>query len=222
MYHRIAAAGGLRRYRIAPEMFAQQMSLLDAAGFTTLTPEALAEGLDRGRPFAGRPVVLTFDDGYDDFYEVAWPVLRAHRFTATVFAVAGRLGQTADWDAEYGPPASLMSAERLKALAREGVSIGSHAFTHTRLTHLETGELYRETLASAAILEQVLGRRPTAFCYPYGALDPVVEQAVEVCGYRLAFSVTPGAATLDSPRLRLPRLEVAGGLDLRAFAGMLG
>jgi peptidoglycan/xylan/chitin deacetylase (PgdA/CDA1 family) len=221
-YHRIAASGGLERYRVAPEAFAEQMALLDAAGFTTLTPEALAEGLERGRPFAGRPILLTFDDGYDDFYDTAWPVLQAHSFTATVFAVGGRLGRTADWDAEYGPPASLMSAERLRILADQGVSIGSHAFTHRRLTHLDTSELYREVLASSAALSKVLGRAPMAFCYPYGAHDPTVEQAVEVCGYQLGFSVIPGIANLASPPLRLPRQEVSGADDLEAFSRKLG
>ena len=159
MYHRIASEGGLARYRVAPDLFAEQMALLRAAGFRTLTPEALAEGLARGRPFAGRPVMLTFDDGYDDFHDQAWPILAAHGFTATVFAVAGKLGQSADWDEEYGPPASLMTGERLRALADQGVAIGSHAFSHRRLTLLGMEDLYREALRSAATLEQALGRR---------------------------------------------------------------
>src|SRR3546814_20586318 len=81
-----------------------------------------------------RAVALTFDDAYENFYEYAFPILQQHGFTATVYAIAGMLGQSADWliaDGHAAPP--LMTASRLRELQAAKIEIGSHSFSPIRL-----------------------------------------------------------------------------------------
>ena len=115
MYHRIAADGpvALERFRVAPELFALQMATLHRAGYRTIGLGDWIRAMARHKPLLGKPVILTFDDGYRDFLTAAMPTLRVHGFSATVFLVADRIGGTAHWDAGYGEPARLLSWEEV-------------------------------------------------------------------------------------------------------------
>ena len=223
-YHRVAANGAdaLRRWRVHPDAFRRQVELLARRGAWTPTAAQLLAAIAANRPLDEGAVMFTFDDGYVDFAETAWPVLREYGFTAQVFAVAGKVGGTADWDLGSGEAAPLMDWPTLRALAREGVEIGSHALSHRRLTRLPLAEAQREARVSADLIAAEIGQPPLAFAYPFGLRDPFVQQAVAECGYRLGFSCIGGPATLSSPPLKLPRIEAAGGDDLDVFARKLG
>lgn len=224
MYHQVADDGppGLARWRVPVARFAEQMAFLRREGFHTVTPDDWAQALRRNRPLPGRPVLITSDDAYCDFAENAWPVLQAQGLSATLFVIAGKVGGVADWDADAGEPAPLLDWPGLRALAGQGVSIGSHSVTHRRLSRLTTREVYEETLRSRAIIAAELGRTPTAFCYPYGAHDQVVAQAVVESGYVMGFTCIPGASTLADNPMRLPRIEINGGDDLVSFSRKVG
>jgi peptidoglycan/xylan/chitin deacetylase (PgdA/CDA1 family)/2-polyprenyl-3-methyl-5-hydroxy-6-metoxy-1,4-benzoquinol methylase len=225
MYHRVAPPDGPRaldRYRIEPQTFEAQIAHLRRRGFRGVTPETLLEALLRNRPFPGKPVMITFDDGYADFARYAWPVLQRHDFTATMFVVAEKVGKTADWDYQYGAPAPLMSWDQLTELSREGLVVESHSMTHRALTSLDVREIYRETLGAASLIKEAIGRAPISICYPFGAHDAVVERAAQECGCKLGFSAGSGLASLANAPLRLPRVEVSGSDDLESFIRKLG
>jgi peptidoglycan/xylan/chitin deacetylase (PgdA/CDA1 family) len=166
--------------------------------------------------------MITFDDGYQDFADTAWPILKSHGFSASVFVVAGKAGATADWDAELGAPAPLMDWPTIRAVAAEGAVIGSHSVSHHRLSRLSVEEIYAETLASRTRIAAEIGQAPTTFCYPYGAHDRLIEQVVHESGYELAFSGAPGASTLSDNPLRIPRIEICGADDLTTFSRKVG
>ncbi len=86
-------------------------------------------------------MLITFDDGYRDFRDAAWPILRANDFTAEVFVPTDLVGANADWDAGYGPPAPLLSWEDAAVLAEEGVVFGSHLARHLDGLTLTTAAL---------------------------------------------------------------------------------
>jgi peptidoglycan/xylan/chitin deacetylase (PgdA/CDA1 family) len=132
------------------------------------------------------------------------------------------VGGRADWDARFGEPAPLLDWPGVAALARQGVSIESHSATHRPLSSLGAEAIYWEALSSAAAIERVVGRRPTAFSYPFGALDPVVERVVEECGYRLGFAAAPGVCSLASDPFRLSRLEIVDDDDPSAVSRKIG
>ena len=140
LYHRIADDGpvGLARYRLSTEMFRAQMTWLRRNGYHTIVSEELAWFLANNHPFAGRPVMISFDDGFQDFADQAWPILRMHDFRAEVFVVTDAVGQTAQWDAQLGEPAPLMDAPTIVRLASEGVSFGSHLASHRAADGLST------------------------------------------------------------------------------------
>jgi peptidoglycan/xylan/chitin deacetylase (PgdA/CDA1 family) len=223
MYHRIAEDGPaeLARYRVAPAVFEQQIEWLTRAGFKGITTQELATALLAGAPLPAKPVLITFDDGYADFATAAWPVLCKAGMPATLFVVPGKVGQTADWDGDKGEPASLLGWDDVARLAAEGVDVQSHGFRHRRLTHATVEEIYVEALNSGAAIRRVLGRRPLAFCYPFGARDACVERVVEACGYRLGFTTTTGLVSLDAAPLRLARLEISRLEDVERLGRML-
>ena len=88
LYHRIAEDGpvDLARYRQTPAAFAGQMRWLRRNGYHAVTSDDVARHLRSGQPFAGRPVLISFDDAYCDFHDAAWPILRAHDFTAEILS----------------------------------------------------------------------------------------------------------------------------------------
>jgi peptidoglycan/xylan/chitin deacetylase (PgdA/CDA1 family)/SAM-dependent methyltransferase len=226
MYHRVAPDGdgpaALDRFRVTPEAFEAQMAALRRRGCWGVSPDELAAAMATGKPLPGRPVMITFDDGYEDFAEYAWPVLQKHAFAATVFVVPAKVGGAADWDERYGAASRLMDWERIAELAAAGLHVESHGLTHRPLSRLPVREVYREMLASQAQIEAATGRAPVSVCYPYGAADRVVERVAEECGLKLGFGVMPAIADLSDDPFRLPRIEVSGFDDLASFRTKLG
>jgi peptidoglycan/xylan/chitin deacetylase (PgdA/CDA1 family) len=219
MYHRIAndPVPGLERYCLAPERFEAQLRWLRAEGYSPVTPAEVLSFMRCQAGLPARPVMLTFDDGYIDFYQNAWP--RLHRFgmSAIVYAVTGLVGGRAVWDAGAGVPAALMDWDQLRTLSERGIAVESHGHSHRHMSRLPTEALYDEALRSRALLEKVLGQAPASFCYPYGAHDPAAERVLEECGYRLAFTTREGVCSLAEEPLRAPRIEVAAADDLSVF-----
>jgi peptidoglycan/xylan/chitin deacetylase (PgdA/CDA1 family) len=223
MYHRVADAGdpGLARYRVTPVQFEQQMEWLKQNSFTPLSLDLLKAARQGDSQLPRRPVLITFDDGYCDFYDHAWPVLRKLAFPSLMFVVAGKVGDRSDWDQAFGRAEPLMSWRQLSEISAGGVTIGSHSLMHRRFSRLDIRESRDDMQASAEIIGRALGQRPIAFCYPYGVYDRLVERVLPTCGYEFGFTCDPAAATLQDNPLRLPRIEIMGSDDLRSFAAKL-
>ncbi len=219
MYHRIADEGpvALAPYRVSPEMFRAQMTWLRRNGYHTITSEELAWFLTNNHPFVGRPVMISFDDGFQDFADQAWPILRIHDFRAEVFVVTDLVGETAQWDRHLGEPTPLMDAPTIIRLAAEGVSFGSHFATHRGADGLSTRELAKELTRSRAMLQQWLDRSVDSFAAPFGLTDERLRLLAAECGFRTGFSTEPGVAHLTSDALNLPRIEIRGDFALEHF-----
>lgn len=140
--------------------------------------------LGRGRE---RCVCLTFDDGYRDFYENAFPLLQRYDAPATVFLVADYVDDTNHWDDRYGlPPVPLLGRREIRDLQSEGVEFGSHGRTHRRLTSLSAREQEEEIAGSKRRLETMLQRPVRFFAYPHLAQDAQVRRIVREAGYLAA------------------------------------
>lgn len=219
LYHRISDDGpvGLAPYRLSTEAFRSQMTWLRRNGYHTIVSDELAWFLANKHPFVGRPMMITFDDGFQDFAEEAWPLLRVHDFRAEVFIVTDLVGQAAEWDRHFGEPAPLMDTRTIARLAAEGVSFGSHLASHRGADGLSTRELAEELTRSRATLQQCLGYPPTSFAAPFGLTDERLRLLATECGFRTGFSTETGAANLASDPLNLPRIEVRGDWMLDEF-----
>lgn len=228
MYHRIAedgADGGpepLRRFRVTPAMFDAQLGLLRRAGFHTIGLDEWYWHLMMRRPLPGRPILITFDDGYRDIAEHAAPILRRHGMVATVFVVTDAVGTTAAWDRAFGEPAPLLSWPEIRRLCGEGFSFAAHGASHRALTGLPTAELVEEGRRARRTLAVALQTPVTALAYPYGDEDGAVRVAMRECGFHCGFTVEHGVASVWGDPMRLPRIEVSGLEDLGAFAAKLG
>lgn len=168
---------------VRPQRFEQQMRWLRRRG---LRGTSVRELLDARRSGTGRGLVgLTFDDGYADFVQHALPILTRHGFTATLFAVVGRLGGDNAWDAN-GPRKALMSARQVRQAAAAGIEIGSHSLRHVRLPAATDAALAEEVEQSRRLLQGASGQEVSGFCYPYGDLDGRVLDAVRAAAMTTA------------------------------------
>ncbi|RWG90714.1 trifunctional glycosyltransferase/class I SAM-dependent methyltransferase/polysaccharide deacetylase [Mesorhizobium sp.] len=223
MYHSVADDGpaALARYRCAPAAFGSQMAWLRANGFHAINSEQLEWFIANRQPFAGRPVLITFDDGFQNFADHAWPILRANDLTAEVFLVTDLVGERARWDAVSGPPTPLMDAGTLRRLAGEGAFFGSHMATHRAIDGLSSSDLAAELLRSRMFIERWTGRPTTAFAAPFSVTDRRLGRLAKECGYRTGFGGRHGPAGLDCDLIDLPRIEIRGDRSLDDFVAIV-
>ena len=154
-------------------------------------------------------LALTFDDAFQNFADAAWPLLRSHGLPVTLFVVSGRAGGTNAWggrDVAGIPTLPLMNWDALGRVAEEGVTLGAHSRTHPDLRRQDDAGLREELAGSAATIAERTGRRPTAFAYPYGAVDARVALAAGD-SYRLACTTALRPLEAGDVPLQLPRLD---------------
>ena len=225
MYHRIACHGpeGLARYRVSPEKFERQLAYLKRHGYASIGLEEWVYALSaRDGRLPGRRVCLTFDDGYRDFREHAWPLLKHYGFSATVFLPTGLVGGYAEWDRRFGEPAELMSWNDVRALAKEGVTFGSHGAGHHRLDQLSVPKMLAEASLSRERIAAEVGGPVSVIAYPYGAHNDLVRHAMEGCGFGCAVTTDPGLSRLGDDHFGLPRQEILGTDQMDDFISKLG
>jgi len=196
---------------VTPGDFVAQMALLRAEGVHTVSMHDVMDALDFGRPLPPRPVVLTFDDGHDDFATQAVPVLLRNGFTATNYVVSGFLGRP-----------SYMSGSQLSQVVAEGMTIGAHTVNHPALTSLSAAAAQAEISNSRATLRQLTGQPVDDFAYPYGAHNAAIDAMVRNAGFRDAVTTAGGSVLQTGQRFDFPRVRVPGGESLATFAASVG
>lgn len=192
-----------------PRLFEAQLDSLGRAGWTFVDLDAALAALSGERELPRKALLLTFDDAYADLLEVAAPILAARGLPGVVFAVAGKLGGTNEWDnRNRATTLDLLDADGLRAVAAQGIEVGSHTVSHRPLTKVPAGELEEEVAGAAAVLEQAGLPRPRVFSYPYGEWSPPIAAVARAAGYEASFTVEPGVAGERADRHALPRIEV--------------
>lgn len=154
---------------------------------------------------------VTFDDGYEDNFLHAFPILQRLNIPATIFLVSGLVGGRGDdpsaaLEARLGPH-PLLTWSQILEMQENGISFGSHTVTHPWLTRLPPETARREIAVSKVTLEARLGRSVSYFCYPAGHHDPVVTELVRAAGYAGAV-VTPRAPGVQEGPFTLKRVGI--------------
>lgn len=212
MYHRVAPASTAtnavsRDLTVTPEAFAAQMTWLARNGYHPVDEETLFRALLDGAPLPGKPVVLTFDDGYVDAVDAVLPVLAERDWPATFFVISDRIGE-----------AAFLTWPQLRRLDAAGMDIGSHTLDHTELPSAGAAERARQLSESRSALEKGLGHPVYWFCYPAGRYDDASARAVRDAGYLLAYTTQPGSVLEPAARATLPRVRISGGTSIAGFA----
>lgn len=156
------------------------------------------------------PVVLTFDDGGLDNYEVAFPILSERGLTATFFVITGRVGAEGqmDWD-------------ELREMAAQGMSVQSHTVSHPDLRGVSTSKLRSELVDSRQAIAEAIGEPSYVLSYPSGAYDTGVIEAVGAAGYVMAVATDKGKEGDPSRVYEMRRRRVQAFLPLATFAELV-
>jgi len=199
MYHLIAdeTYGGDDDIFVRPSEFEEQMRAVAQSGRGSGFYDELGSG----------KVIVTFDDGYIDNYETAFPILQKYGVRATIFVVAGDIGKK-----------GYLTAEMIAEMASSGlVRIGSHTISHPYLTTLGAAELTDELDISRGILEEITGQSCDAVSYPYGDYNQAVINAALSCGYKYAFTTLQPIFWRTGNVMSVPRWGIERGCDIDTF-----
>jgi len=187
---------------IPRNVFEKQIQSLLSEGYTFLTVSEVGKILDGKMAMPGKAVVLTFDDGYRDFYTDVFPLLQFYNIKATLFVVSGFLNHSNN-----------ITNEQLSDIVKSGlVEIGGHTVNHASLTSLSKERAKWEIEEDKKILEQKFGIKMTSFAYPYGLFDEDVANIVKDAGYLQAVSVIRGNEQTKSNRYFLFRIRPGAGI----------
>jgi peptidoglycan/xylan/chitin deacetylase (PgdA/CDA1 family) len=205
MYHVIASPPRGAPYPglyVTRDEFAAQIRALAAAGFRGVTLDQVWANWRHGtRLPAGRPIVLTFDNGYRTQYTQALPVLR-------------RLGWVADENLQLSglpPSQGGLTPREVRLLVRAGWELDTQGFTHADLPELDETRLDYEVAIARRTIQRLYHVRASWFCYPSGRYDPLVAEVVKEAGYVGSTTVIAGWASPTDDPYRLPRIRVLGG-----------
>lgn len=183
---------------ISPYEFETQLSYLRQEGYHAITPRQLADYVEYGQPLPDKPIVITFDDGYMDNYQEAYPLLEKYGFKATFFVIANFVG-TSD---------RYMNWEQLKELNKQGYDIESHTLTHKRLPFQNDDKAKMELVSSKIIIEKKLDKKVEFLAYPGGEFDQRIEDLSRNAGYRAAFTVNFGRDYKGNDLFQLHRIPI--------------
>jgi peptidoglycan/xylan/chitin deacetylase (PgdA/CDA1 family) len=205
MYHVIAPAPAGAPFPglyVPPAEFAAQMQALARAGWSAVTLDQVEAYWRNGTPLPpGKPIVISFDNGYHSQFAQALPVLR-------------RLGWVGDENIQLtGLPPSQggLGENEVRGLIAAGWELDTQGTSHADLITLDARELHEQVAGTRAILRRRYGVAVNWFCYPSGHYDATVIAAVKAAGYAGSTTVVPGWAHPDEDRYRLHRLRVLGG-----------
>ncbi|MFJ8362655.1 polysaccharide deacetylase family protein [Streptomyces sp. NPDC093984] len=216
MYHSVAAAPNeaTRALSVAPEAFSEQMALLADLKFTPVTTAGLARSWREGGPLPERPVLITFDDGYEGVHRHALAVLARHGFASTLFVSTGWIRGAHDTG---GGLDTMLDWHQVRDLVDAGVEIGGHSHTHPQLDQLPDDALWFELLRCKEIIADQLGARPVSFAYPYGYSSRRVRRIVREAGFGQSLAVGNALARRRQGPYALQRVTVRRTTGVEEF-----
>jgi peptidoglycan/xylan/chitin deacetylase (PgdA/CDA1 family) len=222
MYHHVGPQrpGTFREWTVSTKQFERQMRWLARSGYRGITPSDWLRWRREGKELPEKPILITFDDAYADTAENALPILRQYGFSAAVFVVTRRIGETNTWDESQGSETlQLMTAEQIRYWAEQGFEFGSHSRTHPDLTGLSVGECLQEIAGSKKDLSSLLGKSVTSFAYPFGEHNQTVRDLV-CAEFDLAFIGEDGMNFLKGDPHLLRRAHVGPDTSMIEFSLM--
>ncbi len=197
MYHALAPVWHEPLNNVQPGHFEQHMAYLKQHGYKVLALSEFVDEIKSGREHDRKSVVITFDDGYENNYTAAFPVLKKYGFPVTIFAEVGRIGAPRHF-----------TWEEVKEMSRQGVDIQSHLMTGAYLPGVSREQAVYEMTESRRVLEMNLGRPVHFLAYPIGGFSEDVKQMARQAGYQAAFATNRGYDRTAKDLYELKRIRV--------------
>jgi peptidoglycan/xylan/chitin deacetylase (PgdA/CDA1 family) len=177
---------------VDPDALDQQLKWLKENGYHGLSTKDIIE-----KKITKKSVILSFDDGYEDFYTEAFPRLKKYGFSATCAIIINQI------DAP-----NYLSRDQIKELVSFGIEIVSHSMSHADMTSLDDSQLENELKTSKDTLENEFGINVETFVYPYGRFDENVDKKLKDFGYSLGITTKSGTASYIKNPYELPRRRI--------------
>lgn len=213
MYHSVGENDAF--FNVKPEDFEWQMGYLKERGFAVISLSDLLYKINKKEKFLSNTVVITFDDGYEDNYLNAFPILKKYQFPAEIFLQSGCIDSYKQ--NSEGIKLKILSEEQIKEMTGSGIiSFGGHTVSHPKLSKLSQGEIKKEILENKTAIKKITGVEPVVFAYPFGDYNNFVKDYIKNY-YKGAVSVGRGFAGLSSDVFGLPRNSIDSMVDKLRF-----
>lgn len=211
MYHRVvneAPANSKFNIYVATDELEKQLISLKKRGFTSTTFKEIVNGYQ-----VKKPVLLTFDDGYEDNHANLLPLLKKHQMKATIFVLGNRQLESNKWDADLGEASfPLMTDAQIKECHQSGlIEIASHGLQHKHLPQLTDNDLRNELIQSRKNIETIIEDKVVTFAYPYGDYTSREVKAVSDAGYVFGVGTVNGPLRMSDDYFRIRRINMFPG-----------
>jgi len=203
MYHHIDSNAGRSKLSVSPESFKRQMEFLKKHNYNIVSLTTLAELLKSKASMPRKTIAVTFDDGYEDNYSNAFPVLREYDIPATIFVATDKVGREGyvDW-------------RQLEEMASYGIDIGSHTLSESYLPDVkDEKKLYKEIYNSRVAIKERLPEEAEFIAYCSGGFNKKIKDMVIGAGYKGACATNPGKDYPDNDIYALKRVRISRTSD---------
>lgn len=220
MYHQVTSNVEPRYIdcSVTPRIFKIHMNILKLLRFTPINLTQLEQYRNGKSNVPKKPVIITFDDCYQECIDHAVPVLEEHGFTAAFYIPTDYVGTDSHWLVpELGFEFPIINWETVRQLDLSGFQIGSHSMSHPRLAQISHKVCFMELDGSRKILEDKLGHEVVHMAYPYGSFDENVRAMTEEAGYRTACTTEERFSRPGDDPLLLPRVDIMGYYNIVDF-----
>ena len=184
---------------VLPEDFDRQMAYLKENGYNTINTDQLYDYMVNGAELPENPIMITFDDGYEDNYQNAYPILKKYGFTGTIFIITDFVSNQPNY----------LTWEQIKEMKANGMDFQSHTASHKSMTELTEAQLKDELTKSKQTLDTQLNQDTKFMAYPTGTYNLYIAKLVNDAGYRGAFTIKYGNVDRASNIYALERVPIS-------------
>lgn len=210
-YHSI---GNEYEWSILPEQFEKQMKYI-ADNYKVISLCSLISNEMKLFPSRKKVVIITFDDGWEDNYTHAFPILKHHGFHATFFVTTKLI--TKEVYIKNKETMEPLTVKQILEMDNNGMDFGSHTCSHPNLCQIDLDSVKYELSQSKETLEKILGCEVDTFCYPLGLYNSKIIELVKNAGYQLAVATSWGGFNSKTNRFILPRIRIESKDQIQDF-----
>jgi len=212
IYHEIGYEKG--SFFVSPENFAKQMEYIKKNGYEVITLDELVKCTKDKKLLKKNKVVITFDDGYKDNFQYAYPILKGFGYPGTIFLISDFIGKKFT-----GEGKEFMSWDEVVAMSKNGISFGGHTKNHFYLGDVKDEAVSFDQIAgSKKAIEEKIGMPVDYFCYPSGGFNNRVKELVAQAGYKGACTTNRGFADFNQDVYELKRIKVTNADGNKPFS----